>query len=110
METSTESLTRTLADKASSQIDRASVTAQEAVGQAADAAQVAAQAAGRRLGVAKEQLAIAADRWTETTREYVRRNPFASIGVAMGVAVSLALGAEFLYRHRDRDLSEHRHH
>lgn len=107
METSTETLTRAMADRATSQIERASATAQEAVGQATDAALVAS----RRLSAAGAQLANAADRWTEATRDYVRRNPFASLGVAMGVAAGLALGAEFLYRHRDReDELESRHH
>ncbi|HEX5391954.1 MAG TPA: hypothetical protein VFW68_01645 [Rhodocyclaceae bacterium] len=103
METSTETLTRAMADKASSQIERATAAAQEAVGQAS----TATLAASRRLRIAKEQLAVTADRWTESTRDYVRRNPFASLGVAMGVAASLALGAEFLYRHRERDSSGH---
>jgi ElaB/YqjD/DUF883 family membrane-anchored ribosome-binding protein len=88
-----------MADKATSQVERASSTAHEAVGQATDAAMIA----GRRISAVGAQMANTADRWTEVTRDYVRRNPIASIGVAMGVAASLVLGAEFLYRHRDRD-------
>lgn len=103
--TSSETIARAISDKASGQIERVAAGAQQAVGEATDAALVAS----RRLGVAGAQLASAADRWTEATREYVRRNPFASLGVAVGLAVGVALGAEFFYKHRGERSAERRH-
>lgn len=102
--TSSETIARTISDKASGQIERVAAGAQQAVGEATDAALIAS----RRLGVAGAQLASAADRWTEATRAYVRRNPLSSIGMAVGLAVGVALGAEFFYKHRgERDESRH---
>jgi ElaB/YqjD/DUF883 family membrane-anchored ribosome-binding protein len=101
--TSPETTAKVLSNKASNQIERTSSGVQQMVEQATDTA----LAASRRMGEAGAQLASTAGRWTEATRERVRRNPFTSIGIAVGVAVGMALGAEYLYHRRERHLHSH---
>lgn len=104
---SPESIARQSSETASSAIEKASTGAHEMVEQAAEAARGATQ----RTAKAGADLAASASRWTEATREQVRRNPFASIGVAVGAALGMVLAAGLWFQRRERwtDRETHAH-
>jgi len=105
MEKTPETIARESSELAAASIERASAGAQAILGKAADSA----VAATRRVGSASAELASSASRLTEATRERVRRNPFTSIGVAVGVAVATVLGAGLFLQRRERWTDRHTH-
>lgn len=94
--TSPETLAKESAERTGAKIEQASAGAHQMVDTAAEAAMTATQ----RMGAASEQLAASASRWTEATRERVRRNPFASLGVAIGAAIGMVVAAGLLFQRR----------
>lgn len=105
MEKYTPETIRDTSDKAATKIEKASGSAHEILDTATDAALSATQ----RVGETGAQLAASATRWTEATRERVRRNPFASIGVAVGVVLGMVLGAGMIFQRRERWTDHHTH-
>jgi ElaB/YqjD/DUF883 family membrane-anchored ribosome-binding protein len=109
--TTPETYAKESAERAGARIEKVSAGAHEAVDQATEAA----IAATRRMGAAGADLAASAtasaNRWTEATRERVRRNPFASIGVAVGAALGMVLAAGLWFQRRERwtDRETHAH-
>lgn len=79
--------TSSILDKAASGVENLSAGAQGAVEQAADVASSAAH----QFAARGRQLAATGERWTGVTRDYVRRHPIASVGVALGVGVLLSM-------------------
>lgn len=104
---SPETMAKESVEKASSRIEQASAGAHEMVDQASEAA----KSTTRRMGAAGAEFAATAGRWTEATRETVRRNPFASIGVAVGAALGMVLAAGLWFQRRERwnDRETHAH-
>lgn len=103
--TSPETIAKETTDKTTARIEKASVGAHEALDRATEAAMDATQ----RVGTAGADLAASATRWTEATRERVRRNPFASIGVAFGAALGMVLAAGLWFQRRERWTDRHTH-
>lgn len=105
--TSAETMAKESAEKASAGIEKASAGAHNMVDQATETAMAATQ----RMGEASAELAASANRWTEATRERVRRNPFAAIGVAVGAALGMVLAAGLWFQRRERwsDRETHAH-
>lgn len=102
--TSPETFAKETTERTTAQIEKASSGAHEAV----DRATEVAVGATKRVGAASADLAATASRWTEATREQVRRNPFASIGVAVGAALGMVLAAGLWFQHRE-DRHTHAH-
>ncbi|HEX8989689.1 MAG TPA: hypothetical protein VF816_17155 [Rhodocyclaceae bacterium] len=105
--TSAETLAKESADRTAARLERAAAGAHDMVDRATDAAMSASQ----RMSATGADLAASASRWTEATRERVRRNPFAAIGVAVGIALGMVLGAGLFFQRRERwtDRETHAH-
>jgi ElaB/YqjD/DUF883 family membrane-anchored ribosome-binding protein len=104
MEKSPQTFVKESADQVAGKIETASAGAHDMLDSAADAAKTAT----KRVSEAGAELAESAGRWTEATRERVRRNPFASLGVAVGVAIGMVVGAGLFFR-RGRWTDRHTH-
>jgi ElaB/YqjD/DUF883 family membrane-anchored ribosome-binding protein len=102
--TSPQTFVKESSEQAAAKIEKASAGAHDMLDSATDTALTATQ----RMGAAGAELAESAGRWTEATRERVRRNPFASIGVAVGVAIGMVVGAGLFFR-RGRWTDRHTH-
>ncbi|MGE5468169.1 MAG: hypothetical protein ACM3Y9_12170 [Ignavibacteria bacterium] len=103
--TSPEQLAKETTERASARIEQASAGAHEMLDRAADTALSATQ----RMSAAGAEFAASANRWTDATRERVRRNPIASLGVAVGAAIGMVLAAGFLFQRRERWTDRHTH-
>ncbi len=105
--TSPEMMAKESAEQATGRIEKTSAGAHQMLDQATEAAIGATQ----RMGAAGAELAAGASRWTEATRERVRRNPFAAIGVAVGAALGMVLAAGLWFQRRERwtDRETHAH-
>jgi ElaB/YqjD/DUF883 family membrane-anchored ribosome-binding protein len=68
------------------QLDRMSETAHSAVDRAAQTAGEIAQ----RLGEKSDELLAMKEDYIQSTREYVRENPFAALGIALAAGYLLA--------------------
>src|SRR4051812_5640492 len=75
-----------LADKAAAGIERVSGSAHKAVDRFSDVATSAAEQFGERT----RKFASMGDRWLEVSQDCVRRHPFATVGIAVGVGLLLA--------------------
>ncbi len=103
--TSPEKIAKESSELAATGIEKASTSAHATIDQATEAALSATE----RISAASANIAAGASRLTEATREQVRRNPFASIGVAVGVALGMvAIGAGWFFR-RERWTNRHTH-
>jgi ElaB/YqjD/DUF883 family membrane-anchored ribosome-binding protein len=67
-------------------LDRMSETAHSAVDRAAQTAEQIAQ----RLGEKSDELLAMKEDYIQSTREYVRENPFAALGIALAAGYLLA--------------------
>lgn len=103
--TSPETIAKESSERAAAKIEKASAGAHDMLDQATETALTATQ----RMGAASAELAASATRFTEATRERVRRNPIFSIGIAVGVAVATVLGAGLLLQRRGRWANRHTH-
>jgi ElaB/YqjD/DUF883 family membrane-anchored ribosome-binding protein len=105
--TSPETMAKELAENAAARIEKATAGTHDMIDQTAETAMAATQ----RVGAAGAHLAASASRWTDATRERVRRNPFASIGVAVGAAIGMVLAAGLFFQRRERwsDRETHAH-
>lgn len=68
-------------------VDRLSHGAHQMVDRLAETA----SATAHRLSEQKHRLSQQGDYWTAMTRDYVRRHPFASVGLAVGAGMLLSL-------------------
>jgi ElaB/YqjD/DUF883 family membrane-anchored ribosome-binding protein len=68
------------------QVERMSETAHSAVDRAAQTAEQIAQ----RLGEKSDELLAMKEDYIHSTREYVRENPFAAVGIALAAGYLLA--------------------
>lgn len=78
--------TEAMRERASANIDRASSTAHQTV----DRLSAQAQAAKERLMASGEQWAEQGQQYMEQTREVVRANPLAAIGIAVAAGILLS--------------------
>jgi ElaB/YqjD/DUF883 family membrane-anchored ribosome-binding protein len=87
MQTTTQDPSQGLTDRTDAGIERLSSGAHHAVDRLAQAACAAAEQIGHR----GTELRAMQEEWTESARECVRRHPFASVGIALGVGLLLSL-------------------
>ena len=86
MQTTTFGTEAELGDKTAAGIERVSDTAHKAVDRFSDAATSAAE----QFSEKRRKFASMGDHWIDVSQECVRRHPFASVGIAVGVGLLLA--------------------